>query len=138
MPEQYLRLCQGDSLPKLTDLSPFKAVIIVEADADADWQSTVCRWVVDAGCRFAMTWGKDCELWHDSIDTANLEQFDYGDIPEDDFVMTTWHQDEPLDEAIWFAKWSALHPTLDLSNILFLHIGAVDREEEISSLFAAA
>jgi hypothetical protein len=138
MPEQYLRLNQGDPLPKLDGLSPFKAVIIVEADADADWQSNVCRWIVDAGCRFAMTWGQDCELWHDSIDTANLEQFDYGDIPEDDFIMTTWHQNEPLEEAIWFAKWSALHPTLDVSNVLFLHIGTADREEEILSLFASA
>ena len=138
MPERYLRINQGDPLPELSDLSPFKAVIIVETDTGTEWQSTVCRWIADAGCRFAVTWGRDCALWHDSVDTANLEQFDYGDIPEDDFIMTTWHENEPLEEAIWFAKWNALHPTLDLRNVVFLHIGTADREEEILSLFAAA
>ena len=138
MPKQYLRLNQGDALPKLHDLSPFKAVIIIENATEADWQSAVSRWIADAGCRFAVVWGRDCASWHDCVDTANLEQFDYGDIPENDFIMTTWHENEPLEEAIWFAKWSAFHPTLDLRNVLFLHIGTADREEEFISLFAEA
>ena len=138
MSVSYLRLTQGDSLPDLHGLSPFKAVIIVEADVNLEWQSSVSRWIADAGCRYMMAWGNGCSSWDDSIDIANLEQFDYGDIPEEEFIMTTWHENESLEEVLWFAKISAHHPSLELHNVLFLHIGTIDRKAEISALYAAA
>lgn len=46
------------------------------------------------------TVGKDCELWHDIMDGLFVG---YGE--ERDFLMiTTWHDDESLDEVIEFAK----------------------------------
>jgi hypothetical protein len=50
---------------------------------------------------FACAVGKDCELWHDIMDEVIV-----GDGGEDRFirVITTWHNDEPLDEVIEFAK----------------------------------
>jgi len=137
MPGLYLRLTQGNSLPKLLGFSPFKAVIIVEDDVKSDWQSSVSQWIANAGCRYMLAWGKGCSSWDTSVDIANLEQFDYGDIPEDEFIMTTWHENESLEEVLWFAKTTAHHPTLELHNVLFLHIGTTDREAEISSLYAA-
>ena len=138
MSYRYHRLKQGDPLPDLHGLSPFKAVIIIDVDVEPDWQSLVSRWIADAGCRYMVAWGKGCSSWDDSVDIANLEQFDYGDIPENEFIMTTWHEKESLEEALWFAKTAARHPTVKLENVLFLHIGTIDREAEISSLFAAA
>ena len=82
--------------------------------------------------------GKACSSWDDSVDLANMEQFKDCAIPEDEFIVTTWHDDELLDEVLWFAKMSAHHPTLELQNVLVLHIGMNDREEEIATLFAAA
>ena len=34
--------------------------------------------------------------------------------------MTTWHENEPLQENFWFAKEAAHHPTVKLDNILVL------------------
>ena len=138
MPERYLRLSPGDTPPNLNDFTPFKAVLIVETDVEADWQTSVSRWLADSGCLYMMAWGNGCSSWDTSVDEANLEQFDYGEIPEDDFIMTTWHENEPLEEVLWFAKTTAHHPTVELRNVLFLHVGANDREDEISALFAAA
>ncbi len=49
-----------------------------------------------------------------------LEVFDFGDIPDSEFVVTTWHENEPLQEDFWFAKEAAHHPTVKLDNILVL------------------
>ena len=137
MSERYLRLSPGDLPPKLNDFKPFKAVLIIETDVEPDWQISVSRWLADSGCLYMMAWGKDCSSWDTSVDLANLEQSDYGEIPEDDFIMTTWHEDESLEEVLYFAKTTAHHPTVELPNVLFLHIGADERGEEISALFAA-
>jgi len=138
MSNRYLRLVPGDPQPQLGNFSPFKAVLVIETDVDPEWQAAVSQWLANSGWRYMMAWGPACSSWDDSVDTANMEQFDYGDIPEDEFIITTWHDDEPLEEVLWFAKIAAQHPTLDLKNVLFLHIGTSDREEEISALFAAA
>jgi len=55
-----------------------------------------------------------------AFDCANLEVFDFGDIPDSEFVMTTWHENEPLLEDCWFAKEAAHHPTVKLDNTLVL------------------
>jgi hypothetical protein len=138
MSTRYLRLNPGDQMPNISEFSPFKAVLIIDAKVETAWQANVSRWLTDAGCRYTMAWGIDCSSWDTSVDLANLEKFDYGEIPEDDFIMTTMHDDESLDEVLWFAKTTAHHPTVKLDNMLFLHIGVTDREEEITALFAAA
>lgn len=138
MPQRYLSLCPGGPIPGLDDFSPFKAVLIIEADVESEWQSAVSRWLADSGCRYMMAWGAACSSWDDSVDEANLEQFDHGEIPEDEFIMTTWHDDESLEDVLRFAKTVARHPAVELHNTLFLHVGADDREDEIIALFAAA
>jgi hypothetical protein len=52
------------------------------------------------GAVFVCSWGPDCERVHDLVD-----QVDAGLNPnatDDSVVLTTWHSDEPLDEALWF------------------------------------
>ncbi len=81
-------------------------------------------------------WGLDCTLWDDSVDYANLEQFSYGEIPEDRFVMTTWHDNEPLEEAIWFAKHSARHDAADLDTALIIDVSRIDHSDEMLALWS--
>jgi hypothetical protein len=85
-----------------------------------------------------MAWGTKCSTWDDSVDIANLEQFDFGEIPDDSFVITTWHADEPLNEVFWFSKNNAFHPTVDLKRTVLLHIAEVDREAELIKSYADA
>jgi hypothetical protein len=135
---RYLRINSGDQLPDFEDFAPYKAVVVIDLAVDAGWQTRVSQWLVESGCLYMMAWGADCSSWDTSVDEANMRRFDYGDIPDDDFIMTTWHDDEPLAEVIWFAKVAAHHSTVEIDNVLFLHIGAEDRQAEFEELFNAA
>jgi len=134
MTVEYLHLSRGDEPPTLQH-SPFCAVIVAEADASEDWRERITEWLVQSGCLYAVTWGQDCEKWHDSVDGANLREFDYGDIPEDRFVMTTWHEKKPLEEALWFAGQCAFHPTVTLKNTVIIDVSAEPREAAILKAF---
>ena len=115
---------------------PFLAVVVVREDVSIKWRSIVSNWLVAEGCLFMCAWGLDCTLWDDSVDYANLEQFSYGEIPEDRFVMTTWHDNEPLEEAIWFAKHSARHDAAALDTALIIDVSRIDHSAEMLALWS--
>ena len=78
-------------------------------------------------------WGVNCESWDTSVDEANLEEFDYGDIPDYRFVMTTWHSDESLEDFFFFVKHSALHPSVDIERTAIIYLGSDDRRDELQA-----
>jgi hypothetical protein len=127
----YLRLEPGAVLPALDLHRPFLALVLVRDEVTPDWQWAVSRWLVGSGCLNMAAWGIECSSWDDSVDYANLEEFSYGDIPEDRFVMTSWHEDDTLDEVIEFVKHSPVHPTIVLTEALILDISRKDHEAEV-------
>lgn len=137
-PPTYLQIRPGGELPDISRLSPFIAVLAVDEIVDEMWRWEVSRWLVGAGCRYLLAWGKHCESWAESVDDANLEAFDYEDIPADKLVMTTWHEDEELEEVFWFAKNRARHPGLVLGTTIVLHVTQVGKREAIETLYASA
>lgn len=134
----YLHLLPGSAIPASPLPYPFKAVLISETQAGDAWKASVCKWLVESGCLYAMTWGVDCESWHDFVDLANLEQFDFGDIPESHFIMTTFHKDDPMGEVFNFAKRQAWHATVETPDTLILHIAVKAGAEELKKEFARA
>jgi hypothetical protein len=131
----YLHLPAGQTPPSLEGWGPFRAVLVIEQAVTHDWRSLVSAWLVSRQCLYMVAWGIDCSAWDDSVDYANISAFDFGDIPEDAHVMTTWHDDEPLSEAFWFAAHSAFHPTIALDRTLIVHISAEAREEALLQAF---
>lgn len=127
----YLHLPVGQTPPSLEGHPPFKAVLVIEQPADAAWRGLVSEWLVRSGCLYMSVWGDDCETWHDRVDLANLSAFDFGDIPDDAFVLTTWHAHEPLTEALWFAVNCAEHPMVALDQTIIIHISAEARKAEL-------
>ncbi len=125
----YLHLKPG-ATPGPIGFGPFKAVVAVEASVPSDWQSLISDWLVQSGCLYMMAWGCDCSSWDDSVDLSNAKPFGTAEIPDDQFVMTTWHSDEPLAEVFWFSKHTASHPTIDLDHTLLLHISPESREQD--------
>lgn len=117
----YHHLSPEQPLPEL-EARPFRAILIADMEASRDWRNRVADWLVDRGCLYFIAWGVDCEVWHDTVDEANLEAFDYGDIPDDRFVMTTWHAKDPLSEALWFAGNCANHPDVQLEATIIFHV----------------
>lgn len=70
--------------------------------ASAEAVSSLATPLLRAGASYVACWGPDCERVHDIVDeclsdpTAGLE------LPPEGDVMTSWHADDPLREAIWF------------------------------------
>ena len=138
MQPTYLHLLPEQEPPARPCPAPFRALLIIEAACASNWRDTVSRWLVERGCLYAMTWGKGSTEWDTSIDIANIEKFDFKEIPEDEFVMTTWHDSEPLTEAMWYAKNNAYHPTVELLSTLLVHVADVPEQAKILSVYTEA
>ena len=134
----YVQLRPDGDMPSVTGLAPFRAVVIVDAIVTPQWQRAVSESLVRSGCLWMIAWGIDSSSWDDSVDCANLGAFDYREIPDETFVMTSWHHDKPLSEAFDFCKRCAEHPTVALATTVLLHISLENREQEICRLFSEA
>lgn len=135
---RYVQAQDGEPLPDVGDLKPFMAIVVIEDHPSHEWQTRASKWLVDSGCRYMMAWGDDCGSWDDSVDLASLETFDFGDIPDEEFVMTTWHESDSLEEVFRFAKTLAHHPSVKLNNVLILHVNAGDKHVRLDDIFQKA
>jgi hypothetical protein len=134
----YLHLKPGETPPRLEGDALFKAVVVIDSDVSPQWQVQISDWLVRSGCRYMMAWGQKCGDWNSSVDEASLAMFDYGEVPDDDFVMTTWHANEPLQETFWFSEQCAMHPSLELERTYVVHIAPEARATELLKTFRAA
>jgi hypothetical protein len=135
----YIHLSPGASFPELA-YERSRVVVVVDAAVSAEWQRRASRWIIDIGCMYMLTWGVDCTTWDDSVDYAHLEKYDYDyeQIPKDDFVITTWHPDQPLAEAFFFAKENAAHPDFELNRTIILDISKDDRSDQMLRAYIEA
>ena len=100
----YLLVAQepGD-LGKSIDIPERAFVSLVVWDAEGIPDETVMEVVgtlLDSGAQYVCTWGTDCERVHDLVDASAFDVA--ADYDVDPAVMTTWHDDEPLQEAVDF------------------------------------
>jgi hypothetical protein len=133
----YLHLLPDGSVPHLMDTTPFMAILIVDEDVSQMWLWDTSRWLVEAGCRVLLAWGKDAEVWSEAVDDAAAEALD-ADVAEDQAVVTTSHEDEDLEELFWFARHRAAHPAITLNKTLIVHVAGSPRREELEAAWAAA
>ena len=134
----YCWLAPEIAPPVLGFAEPFRAMLVAEALVTPDWRATVAKWLVESGCLYLVAWGDECSLWHDEVDEANLDSFDWEPIPDDRFVMTTWHAREPLEDAMWFSQNCAEHPNVPLSRTLILHIAESPDMHRLLAQYAAS
>lgn len=98
----FLSLPDFASLPDSISLPGRRFVAFVAADAtgvDAAVLANFCRKLTKTGCVYFCAWGPDCERVHDV--------FDEGVLDIEPVIMTTWHDKESLDSALWFFLFSA-------------------------------
>lgn len=74
----------------------------VAEDGFATWNSFAER-AINQGLAYFSTWGPDCERLHDLMDETLVEREVQGEA-ERDFLMTTWHAEESLEDALEFLK----------------------------------
>ena len=134
----YTRLDPGGALPPLGCAEPFRAIVLVRRPVDNEWRNRVSDWLVAAGCLYMLAWGHDCSKWDDAVDWANIAAWHSAPIPEDRFVMTTWHEDERLDEVLEFAKHLAHHPLVEIGTNRLFDIADVDDEVALQAAWRAA
>ncbi len=82
-----------------------------------------------------MAWGIECSSWDDSVDYANIESFNCENIPDDKFVMTTWHENESIEEVFLFSKSHANHSSVNIKNTLLIHISDCQKKNEYTDLY---
>ena len=135
----YLHLAPGSPFPDLPRTST-RVLVVVDAEVAREWQWQASKWMIDIGCLYMMAWGIDCTAWDDSVDYAHLEKYDYHyeQIPEDDFVITTWHDNVPLGEFFRSAKGEFAHPDFELKRTIILDIAKENRSAEIVETYMEA
>ena len=70
-------------------------------NASTEAVAAVVKRLLDAGAAYISTWGPDCNRVHDIADEIRSPVGESGDRT-DSVVMTTWHENESLEDALWF------------------------------------
>ncbi|HWW11539.1 MAG TPA: hypothetical protein VN018_03410 [Brevundimonas sp.] len=135
---RYLHLPAGSEPPVIGQDGPFKAVLVIEQDAEEAWRDRIGDWLITSGCLYMMAWGQQAVEWHDSVDWALLTIHDFNEVPDDEHVMTTWHDDESLAEVFRFAGHAAWHATVSLDEIWIIDISENERKRLMLEDYAAA
>ena len=73
-------------------------LLVADESITQEEQVALSSEFVRQGCRYAVCAGHSCSSWDDSIDCAFLETDPQYSPPDDKFVMTSWHEDEPIDD----------------------------------------
>lgn len=133
----YLHLEPESQLPPITN-EPTRMVVIVEAEVSPEWQTLVSDWIVRSGCLYIMVWGIECSSWDDSVDWANIDKYGEEPIPDDGFITTTWHSDEPLKEVFGYCKNLTVHSFVDLPRTILLHISTAESKGRLTKAYEAA
>ncbi len=81
--------------------------------------------IVSSRCQYALTFGHDCEAWHDAIDWTCVGDGAGGER----FLMTTWHDDEPIEDVVDFLWWNTSYGEFASERLAVAIIG-VDSELE--------
>jgi len=133
----YIHMTPTASVEAVKVDAPFAAVVTIDAKVSPEWRHMVSEWLVEKGCLYMIAHGQECSLWDDSVDWANIEAYKFKDIPDDKSIMTTWHEDESLQEVLYFAISSIPFYPL-IKHMVILDISDNPRESEILKIFKAA
>jgi hypothetical protein len=137
-PAKALFLCPvesiGDLPEKIKASSPnFGLLLAFNAEAvKSEEISEAAAKLVEKGLAYLCAWGPDCERVHDLFDEAAQKK--NGELTGDDVIMTTWHENETLIEALWFFLHAAFPTQSFQANCLDWIIAPIrnrDWEQEV-------
>ena len=86
------------------DDGAYSLLLVTLAPVSREDKNRLAAEIIASDARHIACWGVDCEDWHDTLDWAYLETDANFSPPDDRFVMTTWHDEEPLAGAL-FSLW---------------------------------
>lgn len=116
----------------------FLCLLAADFRAASDGEITrLAKGLLDSGASYFVCWGPGCERAHDLIDDLTLLLDP--PVPDDSVIMTTWHEDQPLNEALFFVLCSAWpDPAYEPSTgcTLGVSVGSPEFASEIRHAFA--
>lgn len=83
---------------------PHYVLLLCRGDVDLDWQWKVAKWIVHSSAMTAAAWGPNTTKWDDAIDWALILEQDEGRLDNARFILTTWHDDEPIEDTMEFLE----------------------------------
>ena len=127
-------------MPRRPSVTTAKFACLIAWDARSarvEEVSAIARQLLDAGAVYVCAWGPGCERVHDIFD----EERDGPNplISADPVVMTTWHEDESLAEALGFVLAAAIPDDGfidDCGATLGVAIGSAEWANEIRDAFS--
>lgn len=136
--ELYLvNAASPDEVPRSFNVAGPSFVCLLAWDADASSRESIvalAHRLIHAGCAYICCWGAACSLVHDIFDLVSIERG--SDAP---LIMSTWHESESLDDALWFALFTAF-PDDALSercrSVVAVAIGSPSRADQIRHAMA--
>jgi hypothetical protein len=126
-PEEFASLCHGALFP----------CMIWDHDGrfTEAQRRDVAKRLLQAGCRYAVCGGHNCEAWHDAVDAEFIRQ--HVDDPDENrdavHVMTTWHADESPDAVAFFFVLNTNFDDHDFNHYLVLHVGDGHTQAEVDA-----
>ena len=79
-----------------------KKIVLHSKSGYSERHDELLKDLINAKVHLFCTVGKDCELWHDIMDEIIVGD---GTVENNFDMVTTWHNDETLEEVIDFAKF---------------------------------
>lgn len=121
---------------------PFIVFVAMDArETETDQLYAFAQRLLGQGAVYVCTWGPDCERVHDLFDEAAVICDVDAEVSQTAVVMTTWHDDEGLAEALEFALTDAI-PDETLApgpaDVLAILVGPPEWTREVEALLDAA
>ena len=85
--------------------------------------------LINQGCRYGVCFGFECSIWDDAIDWAFMATDPDFSPPDERFVMTTWHEDKPLEDAVFDFLKLTIFDNFKPRNFVVLMLGDGPEEE---------
>ena len=117
---------------------PFPCLLWHRGGFTRDAKRDLAHALIHGGCRYAVCAGVECEAWHDAFDAAFLEEHEgqSEDESDRDFMMTTWHERDTIDDVAFFFVLNTNFDDHDFTRYLVLHVGDAPVPDEINAAVA--
>jgi hypothetical protein len=71
-------------------------------DVQSEEQNIISDEIIKSRARYVACWGHQCSAWDTSMDISFIGTDPDFNPPDDRFVMTTWHEKEPIEDTFEF------------------------------------
>ena len=110
-------------------VSPFEGeeyvllLVINRTDILYREQKDLSERIIASRCRYAVCFGFECSSWDGSIDYAFIFSDPNLSPPDERFVMTTWHEDESIEDVVEYLRFNTVFDEFVPKRFLVLFVG---------------